>query len=470
MTQLSTGVRRIQLRIGERRSLLVLGDLISAGLGATLALALWGRLDYLGPTLEFVRSRAPWFISLPLVWLIFMVNLYDVHRAGSWRETVRGVLIAGGLGGVAYLAVYFLQEGSIARRAILYYLSATVLFTLVWRWFYIRVLTASPFMRRVLIVGAGEGGITMLRVLNGLSARPFILVGVVDDDPLKLGKKVEGAEVLGDSGDLLTLVDEHGVSEIVVAILGPMQGAMFQALLDAQEGGVDVVRMPVVYEELQGRVPIHHLESDWILRSFVDQVRVSSAYLLFKRLIDLTGGVLGAIATVIALPWVALAIFLESGRPVFFRQSRLGQGGRTYNVVKFRTMQKDAESEGIPLWAMERDPRMTKVGAVLRKTYVDEFPQFWNVLKGEMSLVGPRPERPELVAELEKAIPFYRARLLAKPGITGWAQINYGKGASMEGSADKLEYDLYYIKHRSLLMDLWIILRTIGSILGLRGV
>jgi lipopolysaccharide/colanic/teichoic acid biosynthesis glycosyltransferase len=133
-------------------------------------------------------------------------------------------------------------------------------------------------------------------------------------------------------------------------------------------------------------------------------------------------------------------------------------------------MRQDAEADGQPHWARAGDPRMTRVGALLRKMHLDEFPQFWNVLKGEMSLVGPRPERPELVAELERQIPFYRARLLVKPGVSGWAQINYGKGASVEGSAEKLEYDLYYIKHRGLWMDLWIVMRSIGAIFGLRGV
>jgi len=163
-------------------------------------------------------------------------------------------------------------------------------------------------------------------------------------------------------------------------------------------------------------------------------------------------------------------ILLDSGRPIFFHQKRMGQGGRTYRVVKLRTMRQDAEADGQAHWAEAGDPRTTRVGRLLRRTHLDEFPQFWNVLRGDMSLVGPRPERPELVAELEKKIPFYRARLLVKPGVTGWAQVNYGKGASVEGSAEKLEFDLYYIKHRSLWMDLWILLRTVGSVFGFRGV
>ncbi|OFV81494.1 MAG: hypothetical protein A2W26_00510, partial [Acidobacteria bacterium RBG_16_64_8] len=369
-----------------------------------------------------------------------------------------------------YLAAYFLQEGSLVRRGIVYFIAATVLLTLVWRAVYIRVFTAPAFLRRVVIVGAGLGGRTLLRLFNNLSPRPFVLVGLIDDDTAKQGQVIEGVPVLGDNTRLLQIVDQEAVSDLIVAIQGTMNGAMFQALLDAQQRGVDISRMPVVYEELLGRVPIHHLESDWILRSFVDEVRVSSLYLLAKRLMDVVGGLVGVLALGFLLPWIAMAILLESGRPVFFMQTRLGQGGRIYRVVKFRTMRQNAESDGQAQWAKAGDTRTTRIGAILRRMHVDEFPQFWNVLRGDMSLVGPRPERPELVAELEKSIPFYRARLLAKPGVSGWAQVSYGKGASVEGSAEKLEYDLYYIKHRSLMLDLWIVLRTFGSVFGLRGV
>jgi lipopolysaccharide/colanic/teichoic acid biosynthesis glycosyltransferase len=228
--------------------------------------------------------------------------------------------------------------------------------------------------------------------------------------------------------------------------------------------------MPVAYEELLGQVPIRHLESDWLLRSFVDELRVSKMYLLVKRVLDILGGLTGLLIFMFFYPVVGLAIILESGRPVTFIQTRLGKGGNKFGTFKFRTMRQDAEADGQAHWAVAGDPRTTRVGRLLRKVHLDEFPQFINVLIGDMSLVGPRPERPELVIELEKQIPFYRARLLVKPGITGWAQISYGKGASVEGSAEKLEYDLYYIKHRGLIMDIRILLRTLGSIIGLRGV
>jgi exopolysaccharide biosynthesis polyprenyl glycosylphosphotransferase len=463
--------RRWRLQTGERRLLLILGDLLAASAASFCALWLWAEQDYLGFTPDFVRARAAWFVLLPLIWLLLMVNLYDVRRAGSWRETLRGALMAAAGGVVLYLIVYFSSEpGSLPRRGVLYFLVSTVVLTLVWRFVYVRVFTAPAFMRRVLIVGAGESGQSLLDVINDSWPPPYFVVGLVDDDASKQGKKILGFNVLGDSSKLLELIDKESVSDIVVAILGSMNGEMFQALLDAQERGVQITRMPVAYEEILARVPIQHLESDWLLRSFVDELRVSPFYLMAKRIIDILGALIGVMVFILIYPWVALAILLESRRPILYVQKRLGQGGRPYGVVKFRTMHRDAEADGQAHWARVNDPRATRVGNFLRKTHLDEIPQFWNVLRGEMSIVGPRPERPELVVELEKQIPFYRARLLTKPGITGWAQVNYGKGASVEGSAEKLEYDLYYIKHRNVMLDLQIILRTIGSVGGFRGV
>ncbi len=461
-----------RIREGERRLLLVLGDLVAASLAALLALMLWSQLDWLGFTWEFVRFRAGFVALLPLVWMALLVNLYDLRRAASWRQTFRGVLKAAGAGLVLYTFVYFIPDepSSLPRRGPLYFLFLATALTLAWRWLYIRVLTTPTLLRQVLIVGAGQGGQSLLKLVKQHNPAPYHVAGFIDDDAEKRNAEIDGVRVLGGSGDLSEIIEREAVSDLIVAIQGPMRGELFQALLDAQENGREIVRMPVAYEELMDRVPIQHLEADWVVRSFVDEIRVGSLYLIAKRLMDLVGSILGLVAFAVLFPFMALAILVESGRPVMFRQSRMGRGGRVFRVLKIRTMQKDAEADGLAHWAQEHDPRANLVGRVLRRMHLDEFPQFWNVFKGEMSLVGPRPERPELVQELEKEIPFYRARLLVKPGITGWAQVNYGKGASVQGSAEKLEYDLYYIKHRGLLMDLWIALRTIGRVVGFQGV
>jgi exopolysaccharide biosynthesis polyprenyl glycosylphosphotransferase len=256
---------------------------------------------------------------------------------------------------------------------------------------------------------------------------------------------------------------------VVVAINGEIRGETFQYILDAQERGVEVTRMPILYEEMTSRVPVEHLESDWVIRSFVDQVRVRGTYELAKRLMDIAGGLVGTLMFLLILPFTALSIILESGFPIFYSQERLGKGGAVFRIYKFRTMKQDAEADGEAKLAAENDPRVTRVGNFLRRTRLDEMPQFLSVLRGEMSLVGPRAERPELVAQFQKQIPFYRARLLVKPGLTGWAQINYGYVANVKETSVKLEYDLYYIKHRTFNLDFTIVLRTIGTVLRRTG-
>ncbi len=446
-----------------------------AAVSLLVALYMWGVSErFTGFTLEFIQKRVPpWFFFLPVVWLLLMVELYDVHRAADWRRTIRGVAAALLVGVVLYLALYFYYvappKSLLPRRGVATFLVAVSLLTLFWRWLYIRIFTAPQFMRRVLLVGGGRSGALLLKVLNNLEVKPFVVVGIVDDDQQKQGMIIEGSPVIGTSDQLLALVQENQVSDIVVAITGEMMGKMFQALLDAQERGVEIVRMPKVYEELLGRVPILYLEATWILRSFIDETSVSGFDLLVKRLLDILGGLFGTLVMLLMFPFIALATLLDDGWPIFYAQTRLGRGGQSYQIIKFRTMRRDAEPDGKPRWAREDDERATRVGRFLRKTHIDELPQFINVLRGDMSLVGPRAERPELVDYFQKHIPFYRARLLVKPGMTGWAQVNFGYAATIEETIVKLEYDLYYIKRRSVLMDLVILLRTPATVLGLRG-
>jgi exopolysaccharide biosynthesis polyprenyl glycosylphosphotransferase len=320
-----------------------------------------------------------------------------------------------------------------------------------------------------LLVGGGKTGQILLSVIAELWPPPFFMVGVIDDDPNKMETLIEDLPVIGTSEHLSEVVAKNQISDIIVAISGEMQSCMFQALLDAQERGVEITRMPVAYEELLGRVPIQCLEADWILRSFVDHARENVFFELGKRLIDILGGLIGTIVFALIFPFIALAIVLDDGTPIFYSQSRSGRGGQAYNILKFRTMFRNAEPDGRPKWAKEDDQRATRIGRILRKTHLDEIPQVLNVLRGDMSLVGPRAERPELMTMFEQHVPFYRARLLVKPGITGWAQVNFGYASTIPETMIKLEYDLYYIKHRNILMDLIILLRTPGTVLGFRG-
>jgi lipopolysaccharide/colanic/teichoic acid biosynthesis glycosyltransferase len=243
---------------------------------------------------------------------------------------------------------------------------------------------------------------------------------------------------------------------------------MLQALVDCQETGAEVVRMSTIYERFLERIPIDHLEPDWVFTSLVDAMRFRDTSSLAKRAADIVGGLVGTVIFLLVIPIIGPAIWLTGGGPILFRQVRVGRDNKPFHLIKFRTMVAAAERDG-PRWAGVKDGRVTPFGRILRRSRLDEIPQFLNVLKGDMSLVGPRPERPEFVEELSGLIPFYRARLMVRPGLTGWAQVNYRYGDSVADAAVKLEYDLYYIKHRSMLFDLLVGALTVKTVLMFSG-
>ncbi len=454
----------------ERRTLLLVVDLLMAILGLFLAIWIWSLADpFQGLTMDFVRNLPSWFFILPFFWPFLMARLYDEHRARDPAETLKNIAYSALIGIGLYMVFYFTSERPLPRISVAAFIISAFLLTLIWRLSYIRIFTAPQFMRRMLLVGAGETGTIMLQIINRMKQRPYIMVGLIDDDPQKIGTMIEGYEVFGGYDKLLKSICDHQITDLIVAISGQMQGGMFQALLDAQEIGTEIIRMPVAYEELLHRVPIRYLEAEWILRSFVDKARSETFSEMLKRALDIIGGLFGLLLLMVLFPFVAIAILLESGTPVLYRQIRMGRGGQLYNIYKFRTMRQDAEADGQPQWAEENDRRATKVGLVLRKTHIDEIPQFYNVLRGEMSLVGPRAERPELVEWFQQHVPFYRARLLVRPGITGWAQVNQQYASTIDETIEKLEYDLYYIMHRNFFMDVRIIALTPTLVISLRG-
>ena len=465
----------LRLRPGEQRAILLLGDLlmgILSVIGGVYIYAVGINAKGVHFSIEFFQSNVPlWFYLLPLAWMLLLAELYDLHRAASWESTTRGVTVAALAGGALYLLIYFVSPDPeiINRRGVAGFLILIILLTLAWRRLYIRLYQSQGFLRRVLVIGAGVNGHTLAKIYKSLNPPPFTIAGFIDDDARKLGQRCEGFRVLGDSSHLLDIVDKFNVSDLIVAITGEMLGGTFQILLDAQEKGLEITRMQTVYEELLGRVPIHHLESDWVLRSFLDEARSGGFFEMGKRLLDIIGSIVGIAIFLVLFPFISAAIAIESGLPVLYWQERLGRGGREFKIVKFRTMVQNAEKDGKAQMAGEKDPRVTRVGNFLRVTRLDEWPQFMNVLHGEMSLVGPRAERAEWVATFQQEIPFYRARLLVKPGLTGWAQINYGYAANVEDPSVKLEYDLYYIKHRSVWTDLGIIVRTFSTMLERKG-
>ncbi len=479
----------LRLRPSEHRVILFIGDLLMGFISVISAIETWKQYNiYVEATAlverngiamdrarqlveEFLVIRVPfWFYLLPVIWVVLLVELYEPHVAGSGRKTTRGIVIAALLGLIAFSLLFITkQDTNLPRIGVGAFLLYASVLTLAWRMIFIRIYKQTGQLRRILLIGAGRAGQTLAELYNSLDPRSFNIIGYVDDDDKKLGELFHDLPVLGTSEHLLDLIDDNRISNLVVAINGEIMGATFQAILDAQEKGVDVTRMPILYEEMTGRVPIHHLESDWIIRSFVDGLSVSGFYLLFKRVMDILGALVGLLMLAVVFPFLALAIYSDSGFPIFYSQPRLGRGRSVFTIYKFRSMRKKSGTSVDDRTTARDDPRITRVGNFLRRTRLDELPQFWNVLRGDMSLVGPRAEVPKLVEEYQKQVPFYRARLLVKPGLTGWAQINYGYVATVEETSIKLEYDLYYIKHRTLTMDFQIILRTIGTVLRRTG-
>jgi exopolysaccharide biosynthesis polyprenyl glycosylphosphotransferase len=478
----------LRLRSGEHRAILFVGDLLTGILSVFGAIEIWRRYNFSAEVARLIESgfglaraeqmvgefadlKVPfWFYLLPIVWMILLVELYEPHVAGSGRKTMRGIAVAALLGIALYSLVFIVQEQTnLPRIGVGAFLLFASVLTLAWRMIFIRIYKRTGQLRRILLVGAGRAGQTLAELYHSLGTRSFNIIGYVDDDVQKVGKTFHNLPVIGTSERLSDLIDVYRISDLVVAINGEIQGTTFQNILDAQEKGVNVTRMPILYEEMTSRVPIHHLESDWIIRSFVDGLSVSGFYELFKRLIDILGGLIGMLILLAVLPFLALAIYIDSGLPIIYTQPRLGRGRSVFTIYKFRSMRRKSDkSDGIRA-ASNDDTRITRVGKFMRASRIDEFPQFWNILRGDMSLVGPRAEVPNLVEEYQKQVPFYRARLLVKPGLTGWAQINFGYVSNVTETSIKLEYDLYYIKHRTLSMDFQIILRTIGTVLKRTG-
>jgi FlaA1/EpsC-like NDP-sugar epimerase len=326
---------RLRLRPSEHRGLLFIGDLLMSVASVFAAIYTWREYqryllvaDELKPkVIEQLMQNINipvWFYLLPLAWLLLMIELYEPHTAANWRRTIRGIAIAAFVGLVIYSLVFIIREdpNSLPRIGVGAFLLYASLMSLLWRSLYIRFYTSSGQLRRILVVGAGKAGQTLAEVFLSQVPPPFNLVGFIDDDPQKLGKSVFDFPIISQSFELLDIIEEQRISDIIVAISGTMQGTTFQTILDAQEQGVEVSRMPTIYEELTGRVPIHHLESDWVIRSFTDQARVSGMYLLLKRLIDILGGLTGLAIFSILFPFTALATLIDSGLPIFYSQIR----------------------------------------------------------------------------------------------------------------------------------------------------
>jgi exopolysaccharide biosynthesis polyprenyl glycosylphosphotransferase len=420
------------------------------------------------PALSFSLAQSE-TIRLPLlaaaaitaVWYATMEAVIAASRPARAALGQAGGAVAASIAGAAAASALALWIPALAIRPETLGKLALAVFVLQLAW--ARLVRASAVeRRRVLLVGAHQGGDDLIEELWLNGDGRYEMIGIVDDD--YAGETVAGVPVLGRLTDLPAVVEAQQ-PDLVVLALSRNRLEAFTSLLDASGSHFDVLGLPEFHEHAFGRVPVRHLNAAWFMSVLHFYRRPYGRFA--KRAFDLLVALVGLFLTAPLLPLIALLVRRTPG-PAVFRQERLGEGGRTFTIYKFRTMHADAE-EDRPMWAEERDSRATGVGRLMRRTRLDELPQLWNVLKGDMSIVGPRPERPEFLAELQETVPFWTRRHLVKPGITGWAQVKRGYTADAEGTAEKLSYDLWYLRHRSLVVDLAICARTFTTLLSGAG-
>jgi sugar transferase (PEP-CTERM system associated) len=320
---------------------------------------------------------------------------------------------------------------------------------------------------RLLLVGTTKGAVDLAQELYDRSDLGAEIVGFIDPDPARLGAAVINPGVVGTIEDIPTLVRAMSVDRVVVSLADARGSLPMDKLLEMRLDGVTFDHMATVYEQYTGKIAVENLRPSWLI--FSSGFRKGRLLLTSKRALDLVAAIIGVILALPLLILTALAVRLDSPGPILYRQQRVGQHGRLFNLFKFRSMRQDAEANTGAVWCAEGDTRITRVGRFIRRTRLDEIPQLWNVLRGDMSLVGPRPERPEFVGSLARDIPFYGQRHTVKPGLTGWAQVSYSYAGSVDGTMEKLQYDLFYIKNLSLPLDLFIMFCTAKIVLLGKG-
>jgi lipopolysaccharide/colanic/teichoic acid biosynthesis glycosyltransferase len=486
------------IKLSDRRILLVIVDLSIILVTTLFSLWIHARgLKSLTFNLAYLADQSGWLILLATLWILaaYINGLYDPVKSGALDQTLLFLLRSGTIVMIVYLLIFFYAAPRLIlpRGIVVYQVVSGFILIMLWRLLYIYLLGSSRFSRKILIVGAGWAGKTIAAAILETASTQYQIIGFIDDDPEIIGtelriqfpevvnrsnrkqendleKKVEvNIPVIGSSSDLIRIVKEQAVPEVVLAITNNMNTSTFRALMDCKELAIGITLMTELYENLTGRVPIEHIGENWFTSLPMESAETSVFYAAASRFFDLLSASLGLLILLPFFPFIALAIYLDSPGPIFYKQERVGKGGKNFNLYKLRTMVPDAEIEGQAQRAQQEDPRITRVGRWLRKFRLDEMPQLINILKGDMSAVGPRPERPSHLIELDEKVPFHRLRNAIKPGMAGWAVINFGYIDDLESAKVRLQYDLYYVKHQSLMLDMLILFRTFGQVILLRG-
>ena len=413
---------------------------------------------------------ALWKIAVitALCQLCFYYNdLYDLTTVNSRRELIVRLLQASGAASIV-LAILFVVAPNLVIGGSTF-VSSIVMFVvaiLAWRLIFLYLGRLHQLQERLLIIGTGPTARKVARQVLDQHDFAYRIVGFLDEDPAMIGRSVVNPRVIGTPADIARLIRDHQIDRIVVGLTDRRGKLPLDGLLDAKLAGVRVEDSETLYERLTGKILLDELKPSWLI--FSDGFRARRITRFIKRVTDLGLSAAGLLVSAPIMALTTLAIRLDSDGPALYAQERVGENGRVFTLYKFRSMRTDAE-RGVPVWARDDDDRITRVGRFLRLTRLDELPQLWNVLRGDMSFVGPRPERPFFVEQLAAAIPYYKQRHAVKPGVTGWAQVKYRYGSSIDEAREKLRYDLYYIKHLSVFFDLTIVFDTVKVVLFRKG-
>jgi sugar transferase (PEP-CTERM system associated) len=421
-------------------------------------------IDYdLGP----IWARGLLFTSATFACTVALGLYSERQRARTVGILVRVIASVGAGTAIAVMGFYLIPHLWIGRSVLMIAALLVIALMLLLRLGFSRLVDPATFKRRVLIYGTGQRAKPISGLRRSSDQRGFVPVGFVQPPGEEIALTPERQVFAGKV--LLELCNLHEVDEIVVAMDDRRQAFPIRELLDCRLAGIDVTDLSTFLERETGRVRLDVLNPSWLI--FGEGFKRGSFRLQSARVLDLLAASALFILTCPLMVATVLAIKLEDGlrSPLFYQQERVGFGGRVFRLLKFRSMRVDAEAAGQPIWAQKNDSRVTRVGAVIRKLRIDELPQILNVLKGEMGLVGPRPERPQFVSQLAEKIPYYVERHSVKPGITGWAQLCYPYGSSERDALEKLQYDLYYIKNSNLLFDLAILVQTAEVVLMGKG-
>jgi len=457
-------------RFSPRLLWLLLAD--AAILYGGIILAMYLRLGFTGTENE-LDTKNGWvkilLASSVCLLIMYFYDLYDYIVMTNRRELMLRLVQALGIAwALLALLFYFVPPLLIGRGVSVISVPLVLGLLLTWRIF-IHSLTGHPEIgEKILVVGTGQTALDTAEAVWERRDAGYRIAGFISENGAKPMDKLGQSIILGKGPDLESVIINEKIDRVVIAVRERRGAFPTEALLKMSlAGDVSIEECTSFFERITGKVHVDMLRPSWLI--FAGRRRDSPVKTIFREMMHRLLALLGL---VLSLPFALLAailIKLESRGPIFYKQERVGKSGKTFKVIKFRSMRTDAEKDGKPIWAATNDERVTRIGKVMRATRIDEIPQFWNILKGDMSFVGPRPERPHFVKQLATEIPYYDHRHLVAPGLTGWAQIKYPYGASVADARQKLQYDLYYIKNQSLTLDLVIVVETVKTVLFGKG-